>query len=140
MPRLQRRNFDNPEHVRTFTHGWIRLVSLDEMTLGFLHFDPGWRWSNDIKPIAGTETCKVRHVGHVISGQLHVEADDGSSLDILPGDAYEIPPGHDAWVVGNEPFVTFEFASSRTFAAAPVDLGESILATLLFTDIVGSTA
>ena len=74
-------------------------------------FEPGWKWSESIKPVAGTDTCQVRHVGILQSGTLHVTHEDGSESDIGPGDAYVIEPGHDAWVVGDEPFVGFEFES-----------------------------
>ena len=86
-----------------------------------------------------TPSCENRHVGYVISGSLHVVMDDGTDLDIRAGDAFEIPPGHDAWVVGDEPWDTVEFASAAIYGATP-DANESVLATILFTDIVDSTA
>jgi hypothetical protein len=83
-----------------------------------LELEPGWRWSECIKPVAGTESCQVRHVGLVQSGTLHIAHDDGTELDIGPGQAYVIEPGHDAWVVGDEGFVAFEFehTAAETFA------------------------
>jgi hypothetical protein len=72
---------------------------------------PGWRWSECIKPMVGTESCQVHHVGTVTAGRLHVEHEDGTALEIGPGDAYVIEPGHDAWVVGDETFVGYEFDS-----------------------------
>jgi uncharacterized cupin superfamily protein len=74
-------------------------------------FEPGWKWSDCVKPVAGTESCQARHVGVVHSGRLHVIHEDGSEADVGPGDAYLIEPGHDAWVVGDERFVGFEFES-----------------------------
>lgn len=139
MPRLQRKSLDQPETVRRFPHGHIGSVALDESEIGRWEFMPGWRWSNDVKPIVGTEFCQNRHVGVCVSGKLHVQLHDGTAMDVGPNDAYEIPPGHDGWVVGDEPFVTYEWTSSRVFANAP-DEEEGILATLLFSDIVGSTA
>jgi class 3 adenylate cyclase len=91
-------------------------------------------------PIAGTPTCELHHLGYSISGLMHVVTDDGQELDILPDSLYEIPSGHDAWVVGDEPWVTLEWTSAREFGVPPEGPGERILATVLFTDIVDSTA
>ena len=74
--------------------------------------EPGWRWSECIKPVAGTDTCQARHVGTVVSGTIHVSCDDGTETDLGPGDAYRIEAGHDAWVVGNDTFVGYEFEST----------------------------
>ncbi|MFI5225612.1 MAG: adenylate/guanylate cyclase domain-containing protein [Candidatus Limnocylindrales bacterium] len=139
MPRLQRKSFDQPDQVRRFEHGRLELVQLDETTVGRFVNGPGWRWSTDVQPIVGTRSCQNRHVGFVISGSLQVMMDDGTELLIQAGDAYEIPPGHDAWT-GDDGFDSVEFASARTFAVSPDDEAERILATILFTDIVGSTA
>jgi class 3 adenylate cyclase len=140
VPRLQRKSFSTPDQVRQFEHGRMELVELDETAVGRFVWEPGWRWSNDVAPIVGTRSCQNRHVGYVISGLLHVAMEDGTNLEIAAGDAYEIPPGHDAWVVGDEAWDTVEFTSARTFGVSPEDTGERILATILFTDIVGSTA
>jgi class 3 adenylate cyclase len=140
MPRLQRKSFSTPDQIRRFEHGRMELVQLDETAVGRFVFEPGWRWSIDIAPIVGTRSCQNRHVGFVIAGLLHVVMEDGTELQIRAGDAYEIPPGHDAWVEGAEAWDTVEFTSARTFGAAPDESGERILATVLFTDIVGSTA
>ena len=88
----------------------------------------------------GTATCQLHHLGYSISGLMHVVTDDGHELDILPESIYEIPSGHDAWVVGDEPWVTVEWTSARSFGVSPEGPGERILATVLFTDIVDSTA
>jgi len=139
VPRLQRKSFDQPETVRKFAHGRIETVSLDESEIGRLTFEPGWRWSNDVRPIVGTDSCLNRHVGVCLEGALHVQLDDGTTMDILPHDVYEIPPGHDAWVVGDEVFITYEWTSARVFALPPDD-DDGLVVTLLFSDIVGSTA
>jgi class 3 adenylate cyclase/quercetin dioxygenase-like cupin family protein len=140
MPRLQRRSFSSPDQVRRFDHGRIDVVQLDETAIGRFVFEPGWRWSQDVRPLVGTETCQNRHVGYVMSGHLHVQMADGTELDIVPGDAYEIPPGHDAWVVGEEQWDTVEFTSARNFAIPADATDERVLATILFTDIVDSTS
>lgn len=139
MPRLQRKNFDAPETVREFPNGRMVNVALDETAIGCFRLQPGWRWSNDVRPIVGTESCQNRHVGVCLEGYLHVEMTDGTAIDIGPHDAYEIPPGHDAWVKGDVVWVSYEWASPRVFAQAPDDDADGIVATLLFTDIVGST-
>jgi class 3 adenylate cyclase len=115
-------------------------VNLDEATVGRSEWAPGWRWTTDLGPIAGTATCQVHHLGLSVSGHLHVETDDGQSIDIPPDSIYEIPPGHDAWVLGDEPWVTVEWTSARLVGVAPDGPGERLLATVLFTDIVDSTA
>ena len=105
---LSARSFEEPDEVRTPPLGRIEIVNLVSHTLGRATFQPGWRWSEHVKPIAGTESCQFTHVGTAISGRLHVRLNDGSELEINPGDAYTIPPGHDGWVVGDEPFVGVE--------------------------------
>lgn len=139
MPRLQRKNFTTPDQVRKFPTGQVNIVTLDENAMGRFVFQPGWRWSKDVAPIVNTHSCQHRHLGYTLSGQLEVRMDDGTKLVIGPGDAYEIPPGHDAWVVGDEPWDSVEFASAHDYGVPPEHLGERVLATILFSDIVGST-
>ena len=140
MARLQYKSFSRPDEVRTFPKGHAVVVNLDEATIGRSEWRPGWRWSIDLAPIMGTRTCQVHHLGHSVSGVLHVETDDGQALDIPPDSIFEIPPGHDAWVVGDEAWVTVEWTSARLVGVAPEGPGERVLATVLFTDIVDSTA
>jgi len=140
MPRLQRKSFATPDQVRHFPTGRMDIVTLDEIAIGRFVFQPGWSWSKDVAPITGTRSCQHRHVGYTISGSLHVTMDDGTELVIGPGDAYEIPPGHDARVFGDVPWDSVEFTSAHAFGLAPEDLGERVLATVLFSDVVGSTA
>jgi len=140
MPRPQRRSFTEPEETRTFPHGALRIITLDEVVVGYYQLEPGWKWSNDVKPIAGTPFCQHHHMGYALQGRLHVSLKDGTAYDIVAGDAYEIPPGHDGWVVGDETYLGIEFSGSRTFAIPPDAMGGGVVATLLFTDIVGSTA
>ena len=118
----------------------MEVVDLDETAVGQMTLEPGWRWSTDVAPKVGTVSCQVRHLGATVTGHLHVVVDDGSEMDIRAGDAYEIPPGHDAWVVGDEPWRAIEFASARVYGATDDDTGVRTLGTILMTDIVGSTA
>ena len=139
MPHLRRKSFATPDQVRAFMNGRMDVVTLGEIAIGRFVFRPGWRWSKDVAPIAGTRSCQHRHVGYTISGTLEVRMDDCTSLVIGPDDAYEIPPGHDAWVVGDVPWDSVEFTSAHAFGLSPDELGERVLATILFSDIVTST-
>jgi class 3 adenylate cyclase len=140
VPRLQRKNFATPDEVREFAMGRLEVVTLDEIAIGRFVFRPGWRWSKDVGPITGTSSCQHRHVGYTISGSLEVTMDDGTMLLIGPNEAYEIPPGHDARVVGDEPWDSVEFTSGHAFGLSPEELGERVLRTILFSDVVNSTA
>jgi hypothetical protein len=111
MTELQARSLDSPEETLTFENGKAEIVKLPGSTAGRFTFQPGWKWSESIKKMVGTDSCQTHHVGYAISGHLHVRADDGSEQDIRAGDAYNIPPGHDGWVVGDEPYVSVEFRS-----------------------------
>ncbi len=140
MPRLQRKSFATPDQVRQFPTGRADIVTLDEMAIAHFVFQPGWRWSKDVAPIVGTHSCQLRHIGYNISGTLEVRMDDGTKLVISGGDAYEIPPGHDAWVVGDKPWDSVEFTSAHAYGLSPEQLGERVLVTILFSDIVASTS
>jgi class 3 adenylate cyclase len=140
MPRLQVKTFADPDERRTFPKGHAEVVNLDESTVGRSQWEPGWRWTTHLAPVAGTPSCQVHHLGLSVSGRLRVETDAGESIDIPPDSIYEIPPGHDAWVVGDEPWVTVEWTSARIVGVAPEGPGGRTLATVLFTDIVDSTA
>jgi class 3 adenylate cyclase len=137
--RLQRRRFSEPSDVRTIPNGRIDIVDLDDTVVGRMTYEPGWRWSVDIQPIAGTETCQYHHLGITLSGRLRAQMVDGTELELSPGDVFEIPPGHDAWVVGDEPWVSVDFEAMRTFGRQRDARDERILATMVFTDIVDST-
>jgi class 3 adenylate cyclase len=140
VPRLQYKSFESSDAVRTFPNGQAELVILDDSAVGHAVYQPGWRWSTDMPAIVGTPSCQLHHLGYSVSGTMHVVLDDGEALDIPPGSVFEIPPGHDAWVVGDEPWVTVEWTSARTFGLAADGPGEGVLVTVVFTDIVDSTA
>jgi class 3 adenylate cyclase len=137
--RLQRRRFTEPSDVRTMPRGRIEVVELDDTVVGRMTYEPGWRWSVDVRPIAGTDTCQYHHVGMALSGVLRVQMPDGTELEIGPGDVFEIPPGHDAWVVGDEPWISVDFEAMRTYGKELDARDERILASIVFTDIVDST-
>ena len=111
MTGVKKLDFDSPDETRAPDKTRIDLVRAGDTTAGRFSFQPGWKWSECIKPVAGTESCQNRHVGIVQSGRLMVSHEDGTDQELSPGDAYVIEPGHDAWVVGDEPFVGYEFES-----------------------------
>jgi quercetin dioxygenase-like cupin family protein len=110
MAALETKSLDAPDETRPFEKGKAEIVTLGGMTVGRAVLEPGWRWSEHVKPIAGTSSCEVAHTGYVVSGRLRVVMDDGSQGEAGPGDAFVIPPGHDAWTVGDETFVSVDFS------------------------------
>ena len=107
MPEKQ--NIDSPHETRPFkAHGHMDVVTLGDFTMGRGVFEPGWRWSEDVKPIAGTDTCQVRHTGFCLSGQMTVQMDSGDEITIGAGDVVLLEPGHDAWTVGDEACVLMD--------------------------------
>ena len=104
-------DFDAPDETRTPEKTRIEVVRVGSTTAARFSFEPGWKWSDCIKPVVQTESCQLHHEGTLVQGRMHVVHDDGSEMEIGPGDAYVIQPGHDAWVVGDEPFVGYEFES-----------------------------
>jgi len=139
MPRLQARVFDSDGDRHAFTNGLAQILQLGETTVARAVYQPGWRWTTDMPAVAGTPTCQLHHLGYAISGGLRVMMDDGQTLDVQPGSVYEIPRGHDAWVLGDEPFVTIDWTSAHTWLTQGV-LPESTVVTIVLTDIVDSTA
>lgn len=113
---LETKNLDSPDDVRTFSHGEMKVAHVAGATLGRAVFEPGWKWSNDVKPIVGTDSCQVAHTGYVLSGRMHVVMDDGTEGEARPGDFVVISPGHDAWIVGDEPCVMLDWSGSATYA------------------------
>ncbi|MEA2475335.1 MAG: hypothetical protein QOE06_3250 [Thermoleophilaceae bacterium] len=117
MSALEAKRFDSPDEVREFqAHGKVELVNLESGSVGRGTFEPGWKWSNDVKPIAGTDSCQVAHVGYVLSGKMVVRMDDGSEHEYQEGEAFNMPPGHDAWTVGDEPCVLLDFGGLKGYA------------------------
>jgi hypothetical protein len=105
----EKRSIDSPDETRPFrAHGHADVVTLGQFTLGRGVFEPGWRWSTDVKPVAGTDSCQVRHTGICVSGQMTVRSDDGSEATVGPGDVFVMEPGHDAWVDGDEACVLYD--------------------------------
>jgi mannose-6-phosphate isomerase-like protein (cupin superfamily) len=103
------RSLGSSPETMTFDHGQVQKVKVGESTISRCIFEPGWRWSKSVKPIAKTDSCQVHHVGYILSGRLRVATNDGQEAEIGPGEAYEIQPGHDGWVVGDEAVMSVEF-------------------------------
>lgn len=116
---LQKKAFSSPDDVRPMSdHGQIEILQIGDGVVGKATFEPGWRWSEDVKPLAGTESCQSAHLGYVISGRQRVMMDDGTEMEYGAGDVVAIPPGHDAWVIGDEPCVLLDFAGMEHYAEA----------------------
>jgi hypothetical protein len=111
MSQAEVRGFEAPDEVREFPKGRVELVRVGGATIGRAVFEPGWRWSTSVQPIAGTRSCEAPHFQYHVSGVLRIRMDDGSEFDCRPGDVSLLPSGHDAWVVGDEPavFIQFDF-------------------------------
>jgi class 3 adenylate cyclase len=134
------KSLGQPDDVIEFPNIRARIVELGDLTVAELVSQPGWRWSVDMKPTVGGDWCQARHVGIVVSGRLGVVLSDGTKAEFGPSDVFDIPPGHDGWTVGDEPCVQIEWAGIRAWAGFPTGIHSRVLVTLLFTDVVGSTA
>jgi class 3 adenylate cyclase len=132
------RSFDEPDELVTQPLVTIQVVVLGEVYVARQVHEPGWSWSEHVQPVAGTPTCEHHHQGVVLSGQAEIEMESGARRIVRAGEAFDIPPGHLSRVVGDEPYMTIEFAGVRGWAKPP-EAGERVVATLLMTDIVGST-
>jgi hypothetical protein len=111
------RRFDAPDEVREFSKGRFELVTLGGMTIGRATYQPGWRWSVDVGAATGEALCQVEHVGMVVSGKATAAMADGTIHEMRAGDLFYVPPGHDSWVVGDEPYVSLHFLSAEDYAA-----------------------
>jgi class 3 adenylate cyclase len=137
---LSAKNLDEPDEVVELPSLREEIVEVGGFVVGRETVGPGWRWSVDTRPTVGGEWCEANHVGLTMSGRWAVLMKDGRTLEFRPGDVFDVPGGHDSWTVGDEPCVTLNWAGLRRFFASKARLPERFLATILFTDIVGSTA
>jgi|SRR5215212_5755027 len=139
MAQLRSASLEDPAVHRALGRGYGSMVRVGPLSIGRATLEPGWRWSKDLKPVVGTASCEAHHLHVLLAGRLAVEMDDGERAEFSPGEVFEIPPGHDTWVVGDEPAVLLDV--SGNVAEFGVAAPESrIVATMLMTDIVGSTA
>lgn len=111
------KRFDNADETREFEKGKFELVNIGGMTLGRATYHPGWKWSAHVGKALGKKSCDVEHVGLVISGRAAVAMDDGRVIEMKAGDSFYIAPGHDSWVIGNEPYVSLHFVGANEYAA-----------------------
>jgi len=114
--RTEHQSFSRPVEVREFPHGRAEIVKIGDAEVGRLVLEPGWRWSNDVKPIAGTDLCQAPHMQYHVSGTVHIVMADGTEFDAGPGDVTSLPQGHDAWVVGEEPVVVVDWFGASNYA------------------------
>ncbi|MBP7515521.1 MAG: cupin domain-containing protein [Flavobacteriales bacterium] len=118
MIKSEAKSFDKPDTVRTFPKGRVELVTIGGATIGRAIFEPGWRWSTSVMPIAKTKSCEAPHFQYHVAGVLHVKMDDGTEYDLKPGDVSLLPSGHDAWTVGNEAAIVIDFQGMVDYASA----------------------
>jgi class 3 adenylate cyclase len=135
---VQQKNFDAPDEVRQFPKGTVHLVRIGSVTLGRGVLEPGFRWSRSLKPIQGTASCQIHHLQLMLQGRFRVEMDDGETVEFGPGDVMNVPPGHDVWVVGDEPVVVIDVLGNIGALGVPGE-HERIVTSLLMSDIVDST-
>ena len=117
--KLEVKSLNSPDEVRTFGKGKLELVKIGGATIGRAVLETGWKWSEHVKPIAKTKSCNAPHFQYHVSGTLHVVMDDGTEKDVKAGEVSQIPPGHDGWVVGNEPVVLIDFQGMVEYAKQP---------------------
>lgn len=110
------KRFETPDEVREFEKGRFELVHIGGMTIGRATYEPGWKWSTHVGPLAGKQTCEVEHVGLVLAGTATAAMNDGSIVEMKAGDLFYIAPGHDSWVVGDEPYVSLHFLGAGDYA------------------------
>ena len=116
MSKAELKTFTNPDEIRPFEHGRAELVEIGGSQIGRLVLQPGWRWSEDVKPIAGTEWCEAPHFQYHLAGTLRIKMSDGTEFDAVAGDVTALPQGHDAWVVGDEPVVVVDWWGASNYA------------------------
>jgi quercetin dioxygenase-like cupin family protein len=110
------KRFESPDETRVFEKGKFELVKIGGMTIGRASYEPGWKWSEHVGPLAGTSRCQTEHIGLVISGRVAVLMSDGAKVEFKPGDVFYVSPGHDSWVVGDEPYVSLHFLGADAYA------------------------
>lgn len=115
-PDIDQKTFDQPDERREFPFGYAEIVTIGDAEVGRLVFQPGWRWSDHVKPIAGTDSCEAPHFQYHVSGRLGIRMDDGTELEAGPGDVTRLGAGHDGWVIGDEPAVVIDWHGASTYA------------------------
>jgi uncharacterized RmlC-like cupin family protein len=114
--KMQKKSMKSPDETRSFDKGKVELANIGDTSIGRAYFEPGWSWEKCVKPLAKTESCQAPHTQYIISGRIRIRMDDGSEEEYGPGDVGYVPPGHNAWVVGNEPLVAIDFTGMKEYA------------------------
>ncbi len=113
---MEKKSLNAPDETRTFDKGKLEIANLGNISIGRFRLEPGWKWSTSVKPIVKTVSCQAPHTQYIISGKIKVKMDDGKEEEFQAGDVAYIPPGHDAWVIGNEPLIGIDFTGAKTYA------------------------
>ena len=137
--RYHRKVVDDPDERVDLPRLRSSIVAIGGMTVAIDVHEPGWHWAEHVRPVVGTPSCRVRHLGYLIAGRVRVQMDDGAAFEVGPGEVVDIAAGHDAWVVGDEAAEMLSWSGARTWIAPATTLTERVLATILFTDVVDST-
>lgn len=116
MSSLQKKSLASPDETRSFDKGKMQVVNVGDVSFGRFVLEPGWQWSKSVKPVVKTESCQQHHTIYIISGRMKIRMDDGTETEVGPGDFTIVPPGHDAWVVGDEPSTGVDFTGAKTYA------------------------
>jgi uncharacterized RmlC-like cupin family protein len=114
--KMEKKSMVSPDETRSFEKGKVEIANVGGTSIGRAYFEPGWSWEKCVKPIAKTNSCQAPHTQYVISGRMRVRMDDGSEEEFGPGDVGYLPPGHNAWIIGNEPFVAVDFTGMKEYA------------------------
>jgi class 3 adenylate cyclase len=138
ISRLTSKNFDSPDQVRSLGHGSGAFVEVAGLAIGRATLEPGWRWSVDVKPLVGTSSCQIHHFQLLLEGRLGVRMDEGDAYEFGPGEVIDIPPGHDVWVVGDQPVSIVDMSGNSAEFSLPLSQARAVV-TMLMTDIVDST-
>jgi class 3 adenylate cyclase len=136
---VRRKNLQRPDQTRELGHASGVVVDIGSLTVGRAVLEPGWKWSTDIRPLVGGTSCRIHHLHVLISGRFAVQMDSGEEVEFEPDDVMDVPPGHDAWVIGDEPAVLLEISGNSRDFGLPTSPARAVV-TMLMTDIVGSTA
>ena len=116
MAKMQKKSINSPDETLTFDKGKFELTKIGDASIGKMYLEPGWSWEKCVKPIAKTNSCQAPHTQYMVSGRMKVVMDDGTEDEFGPGDAMVIPPGHNAWVIGNEPVIAVDFTGLKDYA------------------------
>lgn len=139
LSRIITKRFDEPDETRQFPLMDSQLVQVGALAVGRAVLEPGWRWSTSIGPLSGDASCQVHHLQLLLSGRMGFQLDDGETAEVGPGTIADVPPGHDAWVIGDEPVVIVDFYGNVSYVGMPVE-HQRVVTTILMTDIVDSTS